>query len=165
MIVVVMGVASAGKTRVAMELCQLTGWKRIEGDDLHPERNRAKMTIGKPLTDDDRWPWLDAISAEIERCTSEQISLVITCSALKRAYRDRLRMACTDLRFLHLHGPRWLLKRRIAGRKGHFVSPELLPSQLATLEMPGEDEPDVFRGDIRKSARAIAERFLEETQS
>lgn len=165
MIVVVMGVASAGKTRVARELCNLTGWARIEGDDLHPETNRAKMSAGTPLTDEDRWPWLDAIGGVLSRHASQGASVVVTCSALKRAYRDRLRAACPGIRFLHLHGPEWLLQKRMSGRKGHFMPPALLPSQLATLEMPGKDEPDVFRGDIRKSAHRIADRFLEETQS
>lgn len=165
MIVVVMGVASAGKTRVAKALSDRTGWPRIEGDDLHPESNRVKMTAGTPLTDDDRWPWLDAIGTEMAGHAAAGTSVVVTCSALKRAYRDRLRNACPDVRFLFLHGPRWLLEKRMNGRKGHFMPPALLPSQLATLELPGKDEPDVIRGDIRKSVRWITDRFLEETQS
>lgn len=165
MIVVVMGVASTGKTRVAQELCRRTGWAGIEGDDLHPPGNREKMAAGTPLTDEDRWPWLDAIGVELARHAAQGEPVVVTCSALKRVYRDRLRMACPGLRFLHLHGPQWLLEKRISGRKGHFMPAALLPSQLATLELPGEDEPDVIRADIRKSVTGIANRFLEETQS
>jgi len=164
MIVVVMGVASAGKTRIAKEICRKTGWSRIEGDDLHPDSNRAKMTAGTPLTDADRWPWLDAIGAELVRHAASGSSLVVTCSALKRVYRDRLRTACPGLRFLHLHGPRGLLEKRMAGRKGHFMPPALLPSQLATLELPGKDEPDVIRGDIRQPVGRIVERFLREAE-
>jgi gluconokinase len=164
MIVIVMGVASAGKTGVADELALQTGWPQIEGDDLHPPANREKMTAGTPLTDADRWPWLDAIGAELNRHMVAGQPLIVTCSALKRHYRDRLRGFSHGLHFLHLHGPRDLLEERMSGRKGHFMPPALLPSQLATLEMPGEDEPDVFQGDIALSIPVIVSRFLEETQ-
>lgn len=160
MIVVVMGVASAGKTRVAKQIEKRAGWRRIEGDDLHPEANREKMSAGTPLTDEDRWPWLDAIGAELAKAAAEGTSLVVTCSALKRGYRDRLRRHCPELRFLHLHGPKALLQQRMSGRKGHFMPASLLPSQLATLEMPGKDETDVIHGDIRKPVDRIVEKFL-----
>lgn len=162
MIVVVMGVASAGKTRVAKLIEKRAGWRRIEGDDLHPEANREKMSAGTPLTDEDRWPWLDAIGSELAKAAAEGASLVVTCSALKRGYRDRLRSHCPELRFLHLHGPKTLLQQRMSGRKGHFMPASLLPSQLATLEMPGKDETDVIHGDIRRPVDRIVDKFLRE---
>lgn len=164
MIVVVMGVASAGKTRIARRLAAREGWRRIEGDDLHPPSNRRKMSAGTPLTDEDRWPWLDAIGAELAAAATAGASLVVTCSALKRSYRDRLRCHCPSLKFLHLHGPEVLLQERMSNRKGHFMPPSLLPSQLATLEMPGEDETDVVRGNIRWPVERIVEQFLREVR-
>ncbi|WP_416899992.1 MAG: gluconokinase [Minwuia sp.] len=165
MIVVVMGVSSAGKSRIARALKQRTGWRFLEGDSLHPPSNREKMAAGTPLSDDDRWPWLDLIGGELAGSASRGEALIVTCSALKRAYRERLRSHAPSVRFLFLHGPEALLRRRMEGRRGHFMPVTLLPSQLATLEMPGEDESDVVRLDIDQPVGRIVTRFLEETRS
>ena len=140
MIVVVMGVCGSGKTTVGRELAQVIGAGFIEGDDLLPASNRAKMSSGRPLTDADRWPWLDAIAAEARRMAQDGADVVVSCSALRRAYRNRLRMAGEGVRFIHLTGTHELLARRMAGRTGHFMPPGLLASQLATLEEPDPDE-------------------------
>lgn len=140
MIVVVMGVCGSGKTTVGRELARAIGAGFIEGDDLHTTSNRAKMSSGQPLTDADRWPWLDTIAAEARRLGGECRHVVVSCSALKRAYRDRLRMAGPTVRFIHLTGTPELLAERMLARTGHFMPPGLLASQLATLEHPQPDE-------------------------
>ena len=134
MIVVVMGVCGSGKTTVGRLLARRMGWIFIEGDDLHPETNRRKMAAGTPLTDEDRWPWLDRIVREMRRIDGEGGSMVVACSALRRVYRDRLRGWGADVRFLHLTGPPALLRDRTKRREGHFMPTGLLDSQLATLE-------------------------------
>jgi gluconokinase len=131
---VVMGVSGTGKSTVGAALARELGLPFVEGDELHPEANVAKMTAGIPLTDADRAPWLDRIAAELDR------PVVVACSALKRAYRDRLRAAAPDLVVVFLHGSRELLAERMAGRAGHFMPTALLDSQLATLEEPAPDE-------------------------
>lgn len=129
-----MGVSGTGKSTVGVALARLLGLPFVEGDDLHPGANVAKMTAGIPLTDADRAPWLNRVAAELDR------PVVVTCSALKRAYRDRLRAAAPDVVFVFLHGDRRLLAERMAGRAGHFMPTALLDSQLATLEPPTVDE-------------------------
>lgn len=140
MIVVVMGVCGSGKTTVGRALAGATWAAFIEGDDLHPASNRAKMSSGQPLDDADRWPWLDAIAAEARRLATGNRNVVVSCSALRRAYRDRLRAAGGNVRFIHLTGTQDLLADRMAGRSGHFMPAGLLASQLATLEDPEPDE-------------------------
>jgi gluconokinase len=135
--VVVMGVSGCGKTTVAMALAERLGARFIEGDRLHPEANVAKMAAGIPLMDADRWPWLNAVAGAL----ASDAPAVASCSALKRAYRDRLRVVSgTPLHFLHLAGDRAILARRMAERPGHYMPVSLLDSQLATLEPPGPDE-------------------------
>lgn len=140
MIVVVMGVCGCGKSSVGQALAQRQGWSYIEGDDLHPETNTKKMTAGIPLDDADRWPWLDRIAGAAREFEDSGRSVVVACSALKRAYRDRLRAAGPDVHFLHLAGDRELIHRRLSARKDHFMPPGLLDSQFAALEPPGDDE-------------------------
>ena len=140
MIAVVMGVSGSGKTTVGRLIAERLGWAFVEGDDLHPEANRRKMAAGTPLTDEDRWPWLDRIAARMRRDDGEGHSIVVACSALRRSYRDRLRACGADVRFLHLTGAPALLRDRLERREGHFMPAGLLDSQLATLEPAGAGE-------------------------
>lgn len=138
--VVVMGVAGSGKTTVALELARLLGWPFAEADDFHPEENVVAMSAGVPLTDDDRWPWLATIRDWVTAQTRAGRSSVVTCSALRRAYRDLLREAEGRVLFVHLTVDPGVLVERMSRRVGHFMPPELLPSQLATLEPLCVDE-------------------------
>lgn len=138
--VVVMGVSAVGKSTVAQALARRLGVPFAEADDFHSEANIAKMSAGVPLTDADRKPWLEAIGAWLREREAAGSGGVVTCSALKRAYRDVLREAAPGAFFLHLTGSRELLQQRIAARRGHFMPPELLRSQLETLEPLGADE-------------------------
>lgn len=140
-ILVVMGVSGCGKSTVAALLADRLGVAFIEGDDLHPQANIDKMHRGIPLEDADRWPWLDAIAQAIDGWRRDGRGGVVTCSALRRAYRDRLDRGRPELRFVYLKGSKDLIARRLAERKGHFMPPGLLDSQFATLEEPGADEP------------------------
>jgi gluconokinase len=135
---VVMGVAGTGKSTVAGLLAEHLNWELQEGDDLHPAANVAKMTAGLPLDDEDRWPWLDAIAAWIKEKAQRGEPGIVTCSALKRSYRDRLRRP--NVIFVFLNGSRAVIEARMASRKHHFMPIALLDSQLATLEPPGSDE-------------------------
>jgi gluconokinase len=137
-ILVVMGVAGTGKSTVAGLLAEHLKWELQEGDDLHPAANVAKMTAGIPLDDEDRWPWLDAIAAWMRNKAQRREPAIVTCSALKRSYRDRLRGP--NVIFVFLNGPRELIEARMATRKHHYMPTALLNSQLATLEPPGSDE-------------------------
>jgi gluconokinase len=146
--IVVMGVSGSGKTSAAQELTRQLGWEYIEGDDLHPEANVAKMAAGTPLDDEDRWPWLQEIAEVIGAHEAAGTSLIVTCSALKRDYRDLLRDGHPSVWFAHVDVPREVLAARLAQRKGHYMPPSLLDSQLATLERLGDDEPgDVIAGN------------------
>ncbi|HWK43419.1 MAG TPA: gluconokinase [Stellaceae bacterium] len=139
-ILVVMGVSAVGKTTVARGLAERLGWAFEEGDDLHPPENVAKMKSGQPLDDDDRRPWLLRIGVWIDACLAAGRSGVVTCSALRRRYRDLLAKDRPAVRFVFLHGDHALLAGRIAHRHGHFMPTGLLDSQFATLEPPGPDE-------------------------
>ena len=146
--IVVMGASGSGKTSVAAELTRQLGWEYIEGDDLHPKANVDKMASGHPLDDEDRWPWLRRIAEVIGEHEAAGTSVVITCSALKRSYRDLLCAGHPSVWFAHVDVDRDVLTDRLAHRKGHYMPPSLLDSQLATLERLGEDEPgDVIDGD------------------
>ena len=134
---VVMGVASCGKTSVGELLAEKLNAHFIEGDRLHPATNVAKMSAGNPLTDDDRWPWLAAVGGAI----AGREACVASCSALKRVYREAISKAAQrPVYFIFLHGSHDLLASRISDRKGHFMPPSLLESQLKTLEPPAADE-------------------------
>jgi carbohydrate kinase (thermoresistant glucokinase family) len=135
MIVVLMGVSGSGKTTVGQALAAKLGWRFLEADELHPQANIAKMASGVPLTDEDRWPWYDRIVAELRRHSAAGTQVVVACSALKQAYRDRLAQA-GDIRFVYLRGDVATIERRVADRKGHFMPASLLASQFATLEEP-----------------------------
>lgn len=135
---VVMGVSGTGKTTVGVKIADRLGLEYADADDFHPPANKAKMHSGVPLTDEDRRPWLDAIGTWL--ADHDVAGGVVTCSALKRAYRDRLRRHAPRARFVHLHGDRELIAQRIEGRHGHFMPGSLLASQLATLEPLARDE-------------------------
>ena len=137
-VLVVMGVSGTGKSTVAGLLAGRLGWELAEGDDLHPPANVAKMASGQPLTDEDRWPWLDKVAAWIKDRVNSGKAGVITCSALKRRYRDRLRG--TGVMFVHLHGDKELIAARMAARLDHFMPPGLLDSQFEALEQIEPDE-------------------------
>ncbi len=136
---VIMGVSGCGKSSVGQQLAKHFGCDFLEGDSLHSPDNVARMTSGTPLSDEDRAVWLDAIAQGLRNLLPDE-GLVVACSALKRTYRDRLRLACPALRFVHLHGARAVLARRMQRRQGHYMPPSLLDSQLETLEPPGADE-------------------------
>ena len=135
---VVMGVSGVGKTQVGLALAQALGAQFVEGDDLHPESNRAKMAGGTPLVDEDRWPWLDRVAATLAEGAPPVVG---ACSALRRRYRNRLRAGTPGLVVLHLSGDPALVGERLRARKGHFMPPALLRSQFDTLEPLDVDEP------------------------
>jgi gluconokinase len=141
---VVMGVSGSGKSTIADHLARRLGWRYEDGDQFHPPANVVKMSAGHPLTDEDRWPWLQAIADEIDRACASGARAVIACSALKRAYRDILVHGRDDVRFVFLNGTRDLIAARLAARKGHFMPPGLLASQLSTLERPGANEQPII---------------------
>lgn len=154
-LIVVMGVAGSGKTTIASGLAEGLGVPFVEGDSLHPGANVKKMSAGIPLTDDDRWPWLEAIGErmEVERVTGHGV--VVSCSALKRAYRDCLRKKVHGrVQFVLLDGSRETISNRMKQRKGHFMPPALLESQFATLEKPAPDEHAVIL-DISHTVPAL----------
>ena len=162
--VVVMGVCGSGKSTIGRLLAESLGLRFVEGDDLHPPRNIALMAAGTPLTDEDRGAWLDALAEQLAAARSS--GAVLTCSALRRRYRDRLRAAAPDLRLVHLHGDGACLAARLQRRAGHYMPASLLPSQLATLELPAADEhalvadigrpPEHIVGEVCRHLRANA---------
>jgi gluconokinase len=135
MIVVLMGVCGCGKTTVGRALAAKLEWRFLDADDFHPQANVAKMAHGVPLTDDDRWPWLDRVVAELQRHQLAGLHVVLACSALKQAYRDRLAQG-GDVRFVYLKGDAATIEPRLAGRSGHFMPASMLASQFAALEEP-----------------------------
>ena len=137
---IVMGVSGSGKSTIADGLAGRLRWTFEDGDRFHPASNVAKMSAGHPLTDEDRWPWLQAIADEIDRVCKTGEHAVIACSALKRAYRDVLVHGRNDVRVVFLNGTQELIASRLARRKGHFMPPGLLASQFSTLEPPLESE-------------------------
>ncbi|MBI5160678.1 MAG: gluconokinase [Micrococcales bacterium] len=156
--VVVMGVSGSGKTTMGELLASRLGVPFVDGDDLHPAANVEKMRAGRPLTDDDRDPWLDAVGARLA-----EGPVVLACSALKRAYRDRLRAAAPALRLIYLRGSAGLLRHRMEHRAGHYMPPRLLESQLATLEPPTEDERPIVL-DVAGNPDALASHAIRELE-
>ena len=162
-VVVVMGVSGSGKTTVGRELAASLGWRFEEGDELHPPANVEKMRHAIPLTDEDRWPWLRAIAEIIDGWRLKGEHGVLTCSALKRAYRDIIIGERCDVVLVYLRGSKELIASRMAARRAHFMPVALLDSQFATLEEPAADEHPIIVGidqppsDIaRQIARLIA---------
>jgi gluconokinase len=151
---VVMGVSGAGKSVVGALFARALGVEFVEGDAYHSPENVARMSAGIPLTDADRQAWLAVIAARLDEARHAGSGLVVSCSALKRSYRDALRDGKSDLRFVFLEGPRDLLEQRLAGRRGHFMPSSLLDSQLAILEPPSPDE-HARVCDIRESPDVI----------
>jgi gluconokinase len=137
---IVMGVAGSGKSTIGEALAARLGWAFEDGDRFHPASNVAKMSAGHPLTDEDRWPWLQAIADEIDRVCEAGEHAVVACSALRRVYRDILVHGRNDIRIVYLDGTQQLIRDRLGRRKGHFMPPGLLESQFKTLEPPAEDE-------------------------
>jgi len=155
--VVVMGVSGSGKTTVGKGIAERLHWRFQEGDELHPRANVEKMSRGEPLTDEDRWPWLEAIGAWLDTRGDAGESAVLTCSALRRTYRDRLRSGRPGVRFCHVDVDADTLQERLKRRRGHYMPASLLASQLATLEPLGEDEPGVVVAAEGDPAQVLAE--------
>lgn len=149
MIVVLMGVCGSGKTTIGRALAAALGWTFYDADDFHPAANVAKMAAGTPLTDDDRWPWLDALAQAMRAAAARDGNVVLACSALREAYRDRL-AAAGDVRFVFLEGDAATIEARLAQRQHRYMPSTLLASQLATLEPPTH----ALRVDIRKPVAA-----------
>jgi gluconokinase len=139
-VIVVTGVAGSGKSMVGALLAGHLGWPYADGDDFHPAANVARMAAGQPLTDADRWPWLAAVGRWIDERRAAGESGVVSCSALRRRYRDLLRRGRPEVRLVHLDGDRDLIARRLAARHGHFFRTRLLDSQFADLEPPAPEE-------------------------
>jgi carbohydrate kinase (thermoresistant glucokinase family) len=154
-----MGVSGSGKTTVAQGLAARLGWPVLEGDEFHPPANVAKMHAGIPLDDADRWPWLEAIAAAIDRTLAQHHSAIVTCSALKRAYRKVLIGNRANVVLIYLRGTHDLIHGRMTRRTGHFMPPALLPSQLATLEEPGPDENPIVV-DVDPPPEVIVENVI-----
>ncbi|HSP75154.1 MAG TPA: gluconokinase [Cryobacterium sp.] len=154
-VLVIMGISGSGKSTVAGLLAGQLGWDLEEGDDLHPQENIDKMSAGLPLNDEDRAPWLDTVSSWIIEHTLAGVPGIITCSALKRRYRDVLREH--SVIFVHLTGSTDLIGRRLATRHEHYMPTSLLDSQVATLEAPGADECAISIDAGRAPAEGAAE--------
>ena len=159
-VVVVMGVSGVGKTTVGQGVAAALGWTYAEGDDFHPEANVAKMAAGIPLTDEDRWPWLRSIGAWMSDEIAAGRSAVVTCSALRRSYRDVLREGRPEVLFCHLTADPDLIGERVGHRADHYMPASLLPSQLATLEPLEPDEPG-FDLPADRDASVVVAQVLE----
>lgn len=160
-VLLVMGVSGAGKSTHAAALAEEFGWPFKDADEFHPQANIDKMASGTPLDDDDRWPWLDRIAAWIDAHRAAGTHGIVTCSALKRIYRDRLLDGRADVRLVYLKGEPELIERRMSARSDHFMPPGLLASQFATLEEPEPSEWAIVV-PIDRSPRYIKEQILAE---
>ena len=158
-VVVVMGVAGAGKTTVGESLARALGAEFLEGDRFHSPESVEKMRRGEALSDADRWPWLDRIAAELARLDASGRRAVIACSALKRAYRNRLRSGCPKIRFVFLAGEEALIRERLERRRGHFMPPALLASQFAALESPTPEE-NAIAVDVAAEPKALVAQIV-----
>ena len=159
---VVMGVSGSGKTTVATGIAEQLGWVFAEGDDFHPMANVEKMRAGEPLTDDDRWPWLRVLAEWIGAREDAGEDAVLTCSALKRAYRDVLAAGHPSVRFVHVTASAETIRGRLESRPGHYLPASLLDSQLAALEPLQGDEPGITLpgvGDADAVVRALVARL------
>jgi len=159
--IIVMGVSGSGKSTIGALLAEALGWPFADADGFHPAANVAKMAAGTPLTDADRWPWLDAIAAHIGAARETGQPVVVACSALRRAYRERLRAGHGDLIFLHLSGAPAVIAERQAARQGHFMPPSLMASQFATLEDPAA-EADAVTVSVSASLHEVVATALEQ---
>jgi gluconokinase len=159
--IIVFGVSGAGKTTVGRLLAERLGWAFLDADDLHPAANVAKMQRGVPLDDADRWPWLDAVGVWIDARAGEGRASVTACSALKRAYRDRLREGRPQTRFVFLAGSEAEIAARLERRTGHYWPASLLPTQFAALEPPTPDEGAIVV-DVGPPPAALVETIIGE---
>lgn len=157
---VVMGVSGCGKSSIGLQLASALHAPFLEGDNYHSYANVAKMTAGVPLTDSDRADWLLALHEEIHAARARQSSVVVSCSALKRRYRDLLRSADPALRFAHLQGPREVIEARMQARPDHYMPPSLLDSQFATLEPLQPDEAGIVL-DLRQAPAVLVQEILQ----
>lgn len=161
MILVLMGVSGSGKTTVGIALAERLGWPFVDGDDFHPPANVDKMARGEPLTDADRWPWLQTVRSFIDERIERGESTIIACSALKQAYRTVLRDGAEDaVRFVYLRGDFDLIRERMRRRKNHFFDADLLASQFDALEPPNSD--DAITVDIDQPPDAIVDAIVDE---
>jgi gluconokinase len=135
-VIILMGVAGVGKTTLGKRLAEELGWRFFEGDDFHPPANVAKMAAGVPLTDADRLPWLERLRGLVAEALAREEDVVLSCSALRRSYRQLLTVDPCRVRWVYLRGPQELIASRLGSRTGHFMPPSLLDSQLAALEAP-----------------------------
>jgi gluconokinase len=161
-IVIIYGVSGAGKTTIGRLLARQLGWHFIEADDFHPAANIEKMRSGRPLTDEDRWPWLERLRKQIKRSLAARENAVLACSALKRAYRERLHVS-GEVKFMFLRGDYALIEEQLSQRRGHFMNPALLRSQFADLEEPKTDE-DVLTIELGGTPRELVEEIKTKLQ-
>jgi gluconokinase len=154
MVILLMGVTGSGKTTVGMALAEALGWRFVDGDTFHPAANVAKMRAGIPLDDDDRAPWLATLGAAIDKWLRSKTNVVLACSALKQSYRDRL-MFSPDVRLVYLRGSRELIAQRLSERHGHYMDPNLLPSQFVALEEP----PNAIDVDVDATVPEVVTRI------
>jgi gluconokinase len=152
-IVIIFGVSGAGKTTIGKLLADELGWQFYEADDFHPRSNIEKMRRGRPLTDEDRWPWLERLREQLTRSVAAKEDAVLACSALKRAYREHLRVS-GEVKFVFLRGDYALIAKQLRHRRGHFMNPELLRSQFADLEEPKSDE-DVLTIELGRTPEEL----------
>jgi len=150
-----MGVSGCGKTTMAQKLAAATGGDWLDADTFHPSENKAKMSAGIPLTDEDRWPWLDTLNAELRSRAESRKSVFLACSALKQKYRERLAVGLPQLRFIYLKGSFKLIHDRMVARRHHFMPARLLESQFADLEEP----KDALVLDISRTEEQMVEDF------
>ena len=161
MVIILMGVSGAGKTRIGKRLAAALAWSFYEGDDYHSQSNVEKMSQGIALTDADRAPWLDALHELIGELLAQDESAVLTCSALKRAYRERLGHGHDGVRIVYLHGSYELIRQRLKERRGHFMKADLLASQFEALEAPDASE-GVLTVDVSQKPQRIVEAIKRE---
>ena len=157
MVIIIFGVSGAGKTTIGKLLARDLRWRFIEADDFHPAANIEKMRSGHPLTDNDRWPWLERLRQQIKRSLCARENAVLACSALKRAYRDRLRVS-DEVNFVFLRGDHALVETQVRSRHGHFMNAALLQSQFDDLEEPESDE-NVLTIELGRTAEEIVDRI------